>query len=771
MAESYGSILPTRAIYHSSSTPSYIAFLSASKFFRAVGLFLSYDLLKLIPVVQFLYIVKAGSALVLIFLQRPFSSGKKISKNQWFRIGRHAFFGGIIHLLWFFGLTLCGPLRTILLFEHSDLVVIAWISVLFTSAGGGPAKMRGAVFFLSAVVVLVLLDHDEGLDHMTHKEHADNKHHTIFTHLFYHLVNFVGWSDHKGGVVLLFLTSCLQAGYSHASRKLSVDIGGAKRLQALSTMVEALLVAPWASYIYLTRESNIESWLFMLFPLFLVIFFVFVMDFYVESVVHNHVQSNLVALYSAVAIFVSALFLSLTWNHPLMAKITTMHKLKEVITEDHVLSGGVTFGLLAFLLATYMLTWPSKSAKGSFIGYSPAGLPLYSFTGEALQRTSHSIMAVLTTGMKHIVEDENSRTIFYFLCINLSFTFVELVYGVWTNSLGLISDGFHMLFDCSALVMGLYAAVMSKWKATRVFSYGFDRVEVLSGFINGLFLVVIGVFVFTEALTRLFDPPDINTDRLFIVSVLGLLVNLIGIFAFKSHSHGHSHGGHSHDQSPAKGHGHSHGGHGHSHGGHGHSHGGHGHSHGGHDQSDGHHNTNMEGVFLHILADTLGSVGVIISSVLIENFGWNISDPICTLFIATLILLSVFPLLKETAVILLLRTPLDNEKEIEEALDKLMSIEGVLAYREPHFWSHTGDKFKGTIHIQVAPDCSEQKIISLATSILKESGLQELMIQVEKATYFHHLSGISIHYNDMTQFAQNFQALKFEDKSTTVTSL
>lgn len=55
------------------------------------------------------------------------------------------------------------------------------------------------------------------------------------------------------------------------------------------------------------------------------------------------------------------------------------------------------------------------------------------------------------------------------------FTFVELLYGVWTNSLGLISDGFHMLFDCSALVMGLYAAVMSRWKATRIFSYGYGK--------------------------------------------------------------------------------------------------------------------------------------------------------------------------------------------------------------------------------------------------------------------------------------------------------
>lgn len=58
------------------------------------------------------------------------------------------------------------------------------------------------------------------------------------------------------------------------------------------------------------------------------------------------------------------------------------------------------------------------------------------------------------------------------LCVLQAFTFVELFYGVWTNSLGLISDGFHMLFDCSALVLGLFAALMTRWKPTRIFSYG-----------------------------------------------------------------------------------------------------------------------------------------------------------------------------------------------------------------------------------------------------------------------------------------------------------
>lgn len=82
-----------------------------------------------------------------------------------------------------------------------------------------------------------------------------------------------------------------------------------------------------------------------------------------------------------------------------------------------------------------MLAWPSKNSKGSFIGYSPAGLPLYSFTGEALQRTSHSVVIVLKNGLRQILEESDSRRIFYFLCINL----VRLLYLKVKNGLLLIS--------------------------------------------------------------------------------------------------------------------------------------------------------------------------------------------------------------------------------------------------------------------------------------------------------------------------------------------
>lgn len=177
----------------------------------------------------------------------------------------------------------------------------------------------------------------------------------------------------------------------------------------------------------------------------------------------------------------------------------------------------------------------------------------------------------------------------------------------------------------------------------------------LSGFANGVFLVIVAWSVFSEAVHRVFHPPEISTDQLLLVSVGGLAVNLVGIFAF-SHAHaaghGHSHGGGGGGGGCSGGHGHSHGGassaaastpstggHGHAHGGltDGNPHGGHGHSHGhGHSTTafDDHHadaairiqkpsNANMQGVFLHILADTLGSVGVIVSSLLIEYVCWG----------------------------------------------------------------------------------------------------------------------------------------------------
>merc|ERR1719204_2347842 len=240
-----------------------------------------------------------------------------------------------------------------------------------------------------------------------------------------------------------------------------------------------------------------------------------------------------------------------------------------------------------------------------------------------------------------ILADPNSRNLLCFLLLNLSFAFVELFCGVWNNSLGLISDSFHMFFDCSALVMGLVASVIAKWKPNKKYSYGFGRVEVLSGYVNSMFLMVIGLMLVKEAIYRLVSPPEVHTHHLLSVSVVGLIVNIIGLASF---SHAHSHGG---EPCPSQSQSHSHG---HSHDdddSHGHSH-QHTHSHG-HSHSTNAKNENMHGVYLHILADLLGSVGVIVSSLLVKHYSWHRADPFCTLIIAIMIIASVFPLFKSSA--------------------------------------------------------------------------------------------------------------------------
>ncbi|KAK2911485.1 hypothetical protein Q8A67_003618 [Cirrhinus molitorella] len=749
----------------------YIVLLYFTKLLKAFGIFESYDLLKVVHIVQFLFILKMGCAVILVFFQKPFSSGKIIPKRQWIKVLKHAVMSCVISLLGFFGLTLCGPLRTLLLFEHSDLVAISLLSVLFTSSGGGPSKTRGAAFFIIAVICLLLFDNDDLMAKMA--EHPEGHHDSALTHALYTGIAFLGVADHKGGVVLLVLALCLKVAFNTASRKLSVEIGGAKRLYALSNLVSSVVLLPWVIVLSATTESKVESWSGLILPFAMIIFSVMILDFYVESICTAKLETSRCARYGSIFLFLSGLLLANFWTHPLTDQLRAISKPAQQSSTEHVLSGGVLVSACFFIMADSILSAPSsKGQKGTLVGYSPEGTPLYNFMGDALQHTSQSLPRFIKDSLKQILEEYDSRQIFYFLCLNLAFTFVELFYGVWTNSLGLISDGFHMLFDCSALVLGLFAALMTRWKATRIYSYGYGRVEILSGFINGLFLMVIAFFVFVESVTRVIDPPNINTDMLTPVSVGGLLVNLVGICAFShahshgaskgscsGHDHGHSHHGHGHGSAE-----HSHGGHGHSHGGHGHSH-SHGHSHG---SAGGGMNANMRGVFLHVLADTLGSVGVIISTILIRQFGWLIADPICSLFIATLIFLSVIPLLKDACEVLLLRTPPQQEKELNFALEKIQKIEGVLSYRDPHFWRHSANVIAGTIHLQLMSDVVEQRVIQQVSAVLKDAGVNNLTIQLEKEAYFQHMSGLSTGFHEVLTMTQQMESMKYYKDGTCI---
>ncbi|XP_053490783.1 zinc transporter 7 isoform X2 [Ictalurus furcatus] len=374
-------------------------------------------------------------------------------------------------------------------------------------------------------------------------------------------------------------------------------------------------------------------------------------------------------------------------------------------------------------------------------------LPL-SIKDDEYKPAKFNLFLKLSGWFRSILADKTSRNLFFFLCLNLSFAFVELTYGIWSNSLGLISDSFHMFFDCTALLAGLAASVISRWRSNDSFSYGYVRAEVLAGFVNGLFLIFTAFFIFSEGVERALEPPDVHHERLLPVSIAGLLVNLVGIFVFQHGGHGHSHGeeGHGHSHSLFNGSvGHGHGGHEHSHGGHGHSHDSkHGHSHGhghdhGHDHGHGHSHEEphchddhfhrpekgsskqiLQGVFLHIVADTLGSIGVIISAFLMQKYDLMIADPICSMLIALLIGISVVPLLRESIGILMQRTPPALDQTLPECYQRVQQLQGVYNLQEPHFWTLCTDVYIGTLKLLVAPDADSRWILSQTHNIFTQ---------------------------------------------------
>nr|AKN21624.1 slc30a-4 [Schmidtea mediterranea] len=716
-----------------------------TKILKTVGVFLSYDVLKILPLSLFLFLYNFIISGILIILQKPFTSGPKLKLHQWFKVIQYSVCNCLTQIIVLLGLSLSGPLRFILIFEHNEVVVLSLLSCLFFINSNSTAKSRGTFIFICAIISILFFDHD-------HKEEISMSKPNPRTDVFIFswissIFNVFGLSDHKAGVICLILgllldTACKQI----LHKRISNFIGGSKRLNALSTIMSTLfwLLVTMVSYFSNQHEqmfdqtNNIyQSKWHILLVVFFISLAVGILDFYINSITVNKYGNQFIGSYGNMIMSFSGVLLSIFWNHPYTTSKTMLHKVAIEMSDvsDHQLSIGVIISVLLIVYACNLLASSynrSKANKGNIVGYSKTGLPLYTFSAgeEFLHRTGQSIVSHLHKTLVEILSDDSSRRIFYYLCINLAFAFVELFYGFWTNSLALISDGFHMLFDSTAIVMGLYAAVVSRWKPSKIYSFGYHRVEALSGFINGLFLVVISFSVCCSGISRLFQPPEVNTDRLMIVSVLGLLVNLFGIMAL-GHSHGHSHG----EKDESK-HNHSHG-HNHNHG-HSHNH-DHGHSH----EHSQHDSSNMQGVYLHVLADTLGSVGVIFSSFLMDRYGFYIADPLCSLFIAVLIFRSVIPLLNQTISVLTLHQPeLGHGEDCSTILKEVLTIEEVIQIRDPYIWQHTSNINCFSIKVFISSSANEQEVLDKINHYIRHFKFEFVTIQLEKEAYEMHMFGL-----------------------------
>jgi len=344
--------------------------------------------------------------------------------------------------------------------------------------------------------------------------------------------------------------------------------------------------------------------------------------------------------------------------------------------------------------------------------------------------------------------------------LTASFFVVEIVVGHVTNSMALIADSFHMLSDIAALVIAFISVRMAP-KSWDKNTYGWARAEVLGALVNAVFLVALCFSISIESFKRFYEPEDIHDPRsILIVGALGLLVNLLGLCLFHEHgghAHGHSHGGgnkrpahhgtHSHlaalgvvdddvdmpksveDALQGHGHGHSHGH-------------GHGHSHGGQKSAKAESSgsqMNMRGVFLHVAADALGSVVVIVSACIMAYTEWEYKkyvDPALSLVLVCIMMRGVWPLLIESALILLQTVP--THIDVDVLQKKLLErIDGILDVHDFHVWQLTGDRIIASAHVRCLNISEYMKIAENVKEFFHNEGIHSTTIQPEFVDAYH----------------------------------
>ncbi|SCU84992.1 LAMI_0C09714g1_1 [Lachancea mirantina] len=361
------------------------------------------------------------------------------------------------------------------------------------------------------------------------------------------------------------------------------------------------------------------------------------------------------------------------------------------------------------------------------------------------------------------------------IALDTAFFLLEIIVGYTAHSLALVADSFHMLNDIFSLVVALWAVRVAKNKgADAKYTYGWKRAEILGALINAVFLIALCMSILIEAIQRFFEPQEVKSPKLVLgVGSAGLVSNIVGLFLF--HEHGHSHG-HSHDHS-------------HDDGAHDHDHdhaadeeqghmtspsqspsmdqlsdsrpindmlpssvvesfspertpllaskdataNAHDHDHD-HDHKKGSGKSlNMHGVFLHVLGDALGNVGVMATALFIwkTDYSWRFySDPLVSLVITVIIFCSALPLSRKASRILLQATP--TSISADRVRQDIMNINGVVSVHDFHIWNLTENFSIASIHVQIdaTPD-QFMEVAKLIRNIFHRYGIHSATVQPE----------------------------------------
>lgn len=276
----------------------------------------------------------------------------------------------------------------------------------------------------------------------------------------------------------------------------------------------------------------------------------------------------------------------------------------------------------------------------------------------------------------------NSR-LMWVLAITAGFMVAEFVGGLVSNSLALLADAGHMLSDAASLGLALFAM----WLATRPsgsqHTYGYYRSEILAALLNGAALIAISLFIFVEAYGRFVSPVQVKAILLTGVASGGLVVNLIGLWLL----------------------------------------------HGSRSES-----LNVQGAWLHILADTLGSFQAIGAGLLIWAFGWTWADPLASVLIGVLIIFSSWSLLKEALSVLMESSPVYID--VDEVHRAMRHVGGATQVHDLHVWTITSGMIALSAHVLPEPGYNRDHLLRDLTETLREKfGISHVTIQIESSAH------------------------------------
>ncbi len=278
----------------------------------------------------------------------------------------------------------------------------------------------------------------------------------------------------------------------------------------------------------------------------------------------------------------------------------------------------------------------------------------------------------------------SKRNLTFAIVLITGYMFAEVIGGILSGSLALLADAGHMLTDAASIGLALVAMHFAVRKASAERTFGFHRLEILAALVNALTLWLIAGWVVVEAFHRIQEAPEVQGVLMLSVGTIGLFVNVLAAWIL------HRSAGHS---------------------------------------------LNVEGAFQHVIADLLGSVGVVISGALVWAFGWTLADPIVSVVIAVLILLSTWRLLAKVVHVLLEGVP--EHIDVRRLCSKMEDVEGVVVIHDVHVWTIAQGYDALAAHVLIDREHPAEQLETVLRRLRRvasdDFGIQHITIQVEQS--------------------------------------